>query len=112
VRTPQGEQTLEGGALVRFPPGRAGAHKIMNRSEAPARTLASSNAGLPAVSGDPDSNTIGVWVATRRTTSSSGATAPYAGVALASVRSPCSVLRRLAESHRRQCFDEVERLLE
>jgi uncharacterized cupin superfamily protein len=32
VRTPDGEQTLERGDLVRFPAGPAGAHKLMNRS--------------------------------------------------------------------------------
>ena len=39
VRAPDGEHTLERGDLVCFPPGPAGAHKVMNRSEAPARTL-------------------------------------------------------------------------
>ena len=33
VRTPAGERTLSKGDLDRFPPGPAGAHKIMNRSE-------------------------------------------------------------------------------
>jgi uncharacterized cupin superfamily protein len=61
VRTPDGERTLTSGDLVCFPPGPAGAHKIMNRSSAPARTLAFSSSRLPAVSVYPDSNTIGVW---------------------------------------------------
>ena len=39
LRAPDGEHTLERGDLVRFPPGPAGAHKLMNRSESPARTL-------------------------------------------------------------------------
>jgi uncharacterized cupin superfamily protein len=39
VRAPDGEHTLERGDLVRFPPGPAGAHKVMNRSDSPARTL-------------------------------------------------------------------------
>ena len=61
VRTPSGEHTLEQGELVRFPAGPDGAHKIMNRSDAPARTLLfSSRRGL-AVSVYPDSDTIGVW---------------------------------------------------
>jgi uncharacterized cupin superfamily protein len=61
VRAPGGEYTLERGELVCFPPGPTGAHKIMNRSELPARTLVFSSARVPAVSVYPDSNKIGVW---------------------------------------------------
>jgi uncharacterized cupin superfamily protein len=61
VRTPDGEQTLERGDLVRFPAGPAGAHKVMNRSESPARTLLFSRLQVPGISVYPDSDTIGVW---------------------------------------------------
>jgi uncharacterized cupin superfamily protein len=61
VRGPDGEQTLERGDLVCFPPGPAGAHKVMNRSEAPARTLMFSSSRVPAVSVYPDSDKIAVW---------------------------------------------------
>lgn len=61
VRRPDGEQTLEQGDLVRFAPGPAGAHKIMNRSDAPARTLIFSNARTPAISVYPDSDKVGVF---------------------------------------------------
>jgi uncharacterized cupin superfamily protein len=61
VRTPDGEQTYERGDLVRFPPGPAGAHKVMNRSDSPARTLIFSSSRVPAVSVYPDGDTIGVW---------------------------------------------------
>ena len=61
VRTPDGEQTLDRGDLVCFPPGSAGAHKIMNKSDAPARTLVFSDTRRPAVSVYPDSDKIGVW---------------------------------------------------
>jgi uncharacterized cupin superfamily protein len=61
VRTPDGEGTLQRGDLVCFPPGPAGAHKIMNRSDSAARTLAFSSSRLPMVSVYPDSNKIGVW---------------------------------------------------
>jgi uncharacterized cupin superfamily protein len=61
LRTPDGEHTLERGDLLRFPPGRAGAHKLMNRSESAARTLMFSSARVPAVSVYPDSDKIGVW---------------------------------------------------
>jgi uncharacterized cupin superfamily protein len=61
VRIPDGELELEHGDLVRFPPGPAGAHKIMNRSDVPARTLLFSRVHLPYVSVYPDSKKIGVW---------------------------------------------------
>ncbi|MGC9221211.1 MAG: cupin domain-containing protein, partial [Solirubrobacteraceae bacterium] len=60
VRTPDGERTLATGALVRFPAGPEGAHKIMNRTDAPARTLLLSIDHGPAVSVYPDSNKVGV----------------------------------------------------
>jgi uncharacterized cupin superfamily protein len=61
VRTPGGEHTLERGDLVRFPPGPAGAHKVMNRTDSPARTLLFSSSRAPAVSVYPDSDKIGVF---------------------------------------------------
>jgi uncharacterized cupin superfamily protein len=61
LRGPDGERTLERGDLVCFPAGPAGAHKLMNRSETPARTLMFSSARVPAVSVYPDSDKIGVW---------------------------------------------------
>ena len=66
LRTPHGERTLERGELVCFPPGPAGAHKVSNRSGAPARTLAFSSSRLPAVSVYPDSNKLGVWPGNER----------------------------------------------
>jgi uncharacterized cupin superfamily protein len=61
LREPAGERSLERGDLVCFPPGPTGAHKIMNRSDSPARTLMFSSSRVPAVSVYPDSNKIGVW---------------------------------------------------
>lgn len=61
VRRPDGEQVLTRGDLVRFPAGAEGAHKIMNRSDAPARTLVFSSARVPAVSVYPDSDKVGVY---------------------------------------------------
>ena len=62
LRAPDGEHTLERGDLVCFPRGPAGAHKVMNRSESPARTLLFSRVGAGfAVSVYPDSDTIGVF---------------------------------------------------
>ena len=61
VRAPDGEHTLERGDFVRFPAGPEGAHKVMNRSDATARTLLFSHMRGLAVSVYPDSDTIGVW---------------------------------------------------
>ena len=61
VRTPDGELTLARGDLVCFPAGPAGAHKIMNRSESPARVMMFSSSRVPAVSVYPDSDKIGVF---------------------------------------------------
>jgi uncharacterized cupin superfamily protein len=61
LRAPDGEHTLQRGDLVRFPPGPEGAHKVMNRSDQPARTLMFSSSRVPAVSVYPDSDKIGVW---------------------------------------------------
>jgi len=61
LRAPDGEHRLERGDLVRLPPGPDGAHKVMNRSDAPARTLVFSRARVPAVSVYPDSDKIAVW---------------------------------------------------
>jgi uncharacterized cupin superfamily protein len=61
VRTPSGERTLQPGDIVCFAPGPAGAHKVMNRTDAPARTLMFSSSRVPAVSVYPDSDKIGVW---------------------------------------------------
>ena len=61
VREPGGERALERGDLVCFPPGPSGAHRIMNRSDSPARTLLFSSARVPAVSVYPDSDKIGIW---------------------------------------------------
>jgi uncharacterized cupin superfamily protein len=61
VRTPDGELALARGDLVCFPAGPAGAHKIMNRGESPARVMMFSSTRVPAVSVYPDSDKIGVF---------------------------------------------------
>ena len=62
VRAPDGEHILERGSLVCFPPGPDGAHKLMNRSELPARALMFSSSRAPAVAVYPDSDKVGVFV--------------------------------------------------
>jgi uncharacterized cupin superfamily protein len=61
VRTPSGEETLEHGAIVCFPPGPDGAHKVTNRSATTVRAMMFSSAREPAVAVYPDSDKIGVW---------------------------------------------------
>jgi uncharacterized cupin superfamily protein len=61
LRTPDGEQELQSGDVVCFPPGPSGAHKATNRSEAMARILMFGSAREPAVAVYPDSDKIGVW---------------------------------------------------
>jgi uncharacterized cupin superfamily protein len=61
VRAADGEHVLERGDLVCFPPGPSGVHKLMNRSDSPARTLMFSRSRPPAVSVYPDSDKIGVF---------------------------------------------------
>jgi uncharacterized cupin superfamily protein len=61
VRTPEGEQQLDRGALVRFAKGPDGAHRVTGSGEQTARVLMFSSAQEPAVSVYPDSDKIGVW---------------------------------------------------
>jgi uncharacterized cupin superfamily protein len=61
LRTPEGEQDLERGELIRFAPGPTGAHKVTNQEEQPARVLMFSSAREPAVAVYPDSDKLGVW---------------------------------------------------
>jgi uncharacterized cupin superfamily protein len=67
LRAADGEHTLQRGDLVRFPPGPEGAHKVMNRSDAPARTLMFASSRVPAVSVYPTATRSGSGRATSRT---------------------------------------------
>lgn len=49
LRTPQGIRDLEQGAVVSFPCGPDGAHRISNRSDAPARVLFVSTMRYPEI---------------------------------------------------------------
>jgi uncharacterized cupin superfamily protein len=61
VRVPEGEERLEGGDLVCFPPGPEGAHKLSNRGDGPARVIMFSSSREPSVAVYPDSGKVGVW---------------------------------------------------
>lgn len=49
LRGPDGTQSLSAGAVVAFPRGQAGAHSLVNRSDAPARYLVLSTTNRPDV---------------------------------------------------------------
>jgi uncharacterized cupin superfamily protein len=61
LRVPDGEESVGRGGLVAFPPGPAGAHKLTNSGEQPARVLMFSSSREPSVSVYVDSDKIGVW---------------------------------------------------
>lgn len=61
VRTPEGEEELGTGEVACFAPGPAGAHKVSNGGQAPARVMMFSSAREPVVAVYPDSDKIGVW---------------------------------------------------
>lgn len=61
LRSPEGETTLEPGALVCFAPGPDGAHKVTNREPGTARVMMWSSSREPAVAVYPDSDKIGIW---------------------------------------------------
>ena len=61
VRTPEGEEPVARGDAVCFPAGPNGAHKVTNRSEAPARIVMFSSSRRPSVAVYPDSDKIGVF---------------------------------------------------
>jgi uncharacterized cupin superfamily protein len=62
LRTMDGERQLQEGDLVAFPPGRAGAHRLDNRSEQPARVLIVSTMLAPEINEYPDSGKV--WART------------------------------------------------
>jgi uncharacterized cupin superfamily protein len=61
VRTPDGEVPAGRGALMCFPAGPAGAHKVANAGDETVLALMWSSAREPSVSVYPDSDKMGVW---------------------------------------------------
>ncbi len=61
VRTPDGDRLAPRGALMCFPAGPAGAHKVTNAGDETVLALMWSSAREPAVSVYPDSDKMGVW---------------------------------------------------
>jgi uncharacterized cupin superfamily protein len=61
LRTSDGERELDAGDVAVFPEGPAGAHKVTNRSDAPARVLILSSKAPLAIVDYPDSKKLGIW---------------------------------------------------
>jgi uncharacterized cupin superfamily protein len=61
VRTPDGDRLAPRGALMCFPAGPAGAHKLTNTGDETVLALMWSSAREPSVSVYPDSDKMGVW---------------------------------------------------
>ena len=60
VRTPEGPRELRSGDVVCFPRGEAGAHQVLNESDAGARVVMLSERRTPNVIVYPDSGKVGV----------------------------------------------------
>jgi uncharacterized cupin superfamily protein len=58
LRSPEGERTLEEGEVVACPPGRAGAHQLINRGDSVARFLMISSRASADLIEYPDSGKI------------------------------------------------------
>jgi uncharacterized cupin superfamily protein len=58
LRTPQGTRTLEPGAVVAFPKGPDGAHRVRNAGDEPCRYLMVSTQRFPEVAEQLDTGTI------------------------------------------------------
>ncbi len=58
LRTPEGVREVSKGAVVGFPTGPAGAHRLRNVSEAPARYLLVSTMRFPEVAEQLDTGTV------------------------------------------------------
>jgi uncharacterized cupin superfamily protein len=61
LRTQDGEQELAPGDVAVFPPGPAGAHKLTNATDEPARVILFSSKSPLEVVMYPDSGKLGVW---------------------------------------------------
>ena len=61
LRTPEGETELRPWDCAFCPAGEAGAHKVTNNTDEPARIFIWSNHSHPGTSVYPDSNKVGAW---------------------------------------------------
>jgi uncharacterized cupin superfamily protein len=75
LRGPDGTQLLSAGAVIAFPRGQAGAHSLVNRSNAPVRYLVVSTTNRPDVLEYPDTGATLVVLAEQRLAYPHGANA-------------------------------------
>ena len=61
LRTPEGERELEPGDFVHFPRGPAGAHRVHNATDEPARYVVGSTNISPEICEYPDSNKVAAF---------------------------------------------------
>ena len=80
LRGPDGTQLLSAGAVAAFPRGQAGAHSLVNRSDAPVRYLVVSTTNRPDVVEYPDTGATLVVLAEQRRAYSNGADADQTAV--------------------------------
>jgi uncharacterized cupin superfamily protein len=65
VRTPEGTEQLEPFDMAFFPQGPAGAHQVLNDTDAAVRVLMWSTVVYPTATAYPDSDKVGVWTGDR-----------------------------------------------
>jgi uncharacterized cupin superfamily protein len=75
LRGPEGTQLLSAGAVVAFPRGQAGAHSLVNRSDAPVRYLVVSTTSRPDIVEYPDTGATLVVLEAQRLAYPQGADA-------------------------------------
>jgi len=76
LRGPDGTQLLTAGAVVAFPRGEAGAHSLVNRSDAPVRYIVVSTTNRPDVVEYPEAGARLVVLGEQRLAYPDGADAP------------------------------------
>jgi uncharacterized cupin superfamily protein len=86
LRGPEGTQILSAGAVVAFPRGQAGAHSLVNRSDAPVRYLVVSTTNRPDVVEYPDTGATLVVLANQRLAFPPGADAHQTRVVTEAMR--------------------------
>jgi uncharacterized cupin superfamily protein len=86
LRGPDGTQLLPAGAVVAFPRGQAGAHSLVNRSDAPVRYLVVSTTNCPDVVEYPDTGATLIVFAEQRLAYPHGANAHQSSVIAEAMR--------------------------
>jgi uncharacterized cupin superfamily protein len=86
LRGTDGTQVLSAGAVVAFPRGQAGAHSLVNRSDAPVRYLMVSTTNCPDVVEYPDTAATLVFLAEQRLAYPHGADADQKPVVAEAMR--------------------------